>query len=72
MVVIPPVVPRPHRPPSPQPIPIVEEKTKPGRKDDKKNAPPPPPEPEPELELMENGGGRRLLHALQWFAVQYI
>ena len=56
MVVIPTVVPRPRRPPSPQPVAVIEEKTKPGRKDDKKNAPPPPPEPEPETDLTENGG----------------
>ncbi|KAK2186113.1 hypothetical protein NP493_214g00022 [Ridgeia piscesae] len=55
MVVIPTVVPRPRRPPSPQPVAVIEEKTKPGRKDDKKNAPPPPPEPEPETDLTENG-----------------
>ena len=54
MVVIPGVVLRAHRPPSPSLAPPAEEKTKAGRKDDKKNQPPPEPEPEPEVD--ENGG----------------
>ena len=54
MIVIPPVVHRPHRPPSPSMAPAQEEKTKPGKKDDKKNVPPPEPEPEPSVD--ENGG----------------
>ncbi len=54
MAAIPPVVMRPHRPPSPSAQPAPEEKTKAGKKDAAKNQP--PPEPEPELEVDENGG----------------
>ncbi len=57
MAVIPPVVLRPHRPPSPTPVPAAEEKGK-GKKDDKKNQPPPEPEPEPVLN--ENGEPQEL------------
>ena len=55
MVVIPPVLMRPHRPPSPGQVPPADEKQGKGKgRDDKKNQPPPEPEPEPELD--ENGG----------------
>ena len=55
MVVIPPVLMRPHRPPSPSQLPPADEKQGKGKgRDDKKNQPPPEPEPEPELD--ENGG----------------
>ncbi|KAK2148011.1 hypothetical protein LSH36_521g01075 [Paralvinella palmiformis] len=53
MIVVPSVVLRPHRPPSPFAAPTQEEKTKPGKKDDKKNVPPPEPEPEPSVD--DNG-----------------
>ena len=55
---IPPVVMRAHRPISPSSAPVIEERTKPGKKDDKKNAV--IPEPEPEAELDENGGMKHL------------
>ena len=58
MAVIPPVIPRPHRPPSPSSVPTPDEKSKTGKKDTAKNQPPPPPDPEPEQEQKENGGKR--------------
>lgn len=55
MTVIPPVVPRPHRPSSPSLQPAAEEsKGRAGKKDAGKNQP--PPEPETESQLDENGG----------------
>ena len=64
MAVIPSVVSRPHRPPSPSQAPPPDE-TK-GRKkgDDKKNQP--PPEPEPEVLVDENGGIYCLLNGSLW------
>ena len=59
MLYVPPVISRPHRPPSPSSVPVADEK-----KDKKagkgKPAEAPPPEPEPEPELDENGGKGRM------------
>ena len=57
MEVIPPVVPRPHRPASPPPVAVDEPKAgKAGKGADKKKQTEAVPEPEPEPELDENGG----------------
>ena len=56
MVIIPPVVLRPKRPPSPEPQKPPDSKEPKGKGKDAKDKNPPPPDPEPEQELDENGG----------------
>jgi len=69
MTEVPEVKQRPHRPQSPPPQPILEEKTKPGKGGKDKNQPPPPPEPEPEIQPVNENGGMFCIHA--WILLKY-
>jgi hypothetical protein len=69
MVVIPSIVHRPRRPPSPSERPPPD--TKEQKKGDKNKQAAPVPEPEPEIELDENGGKRLFMcwTVLLWFLI---
>ena len=72
MVVVPPVVPRPHRPVSPPPVIQDEPKGKAKGGDKKKQAVEVIPEPEVEPELDENGGERHILNPEHSFIHIYV